>query len=239
VTPLRGVLLDLDGTIANSIEFFYGLACEVMQAARCQTPERSAVLDAIANGIVPHERLLPPDLPDREAFLARLYREQYPTWLQRYGTEVEPLAGAIDAVRALGGRGLRLALVTSSSGPLPFLDRWGIRGSFAAIVGRHDVRRIKPDPEALLLALDRMGLASSEVLNVGDTPLDVRAGLAAGVTTIGVLTGAGTEEQLHGAGAALVLRSLDELPDFLAETFSGSSSETCVTPPNARPSIKS
>jgi HAD superfamily hydrolase (TIGR01509 family) len=233
------MLLDLDGTIANSIEFFYQLSCEVMRAARCQAPARSAVLDAIANGIVPHERLLPPELPDREVFLARLYREQYPSWLQRYGTEVEPLAGALDTVRALGGRGLRLALVTSSSGPLPFLDRWGIRGSFAAIVGRHDVRRIKPDPEALLLALDRMGLAPSEVLNVGDTPLDVRAGLAAGVTTVGVLTGAGTEEQLHAAGAVRVLRSLDELPDFLDDAFSGSSSKACDTPPNARPSIKS
>lgn len=239
MTPLRGVLLDLDGTIADSIEFFYRLACEVTQTARCQPPERSAVLDAIANGIVPHERFLPADLPDRDAFLARLYREQYPTWLERYGTEVEPLDGAVETVRALGDRGLRLALVTSSSGPLPFLDRWGIRGSFAAIVGRHDVRRIKPDPEALLLALDRMGLAPSEVLNVGDTPLDVRAGLAAGVTTLGVLTGAGTEEQLQRAGATRVLRSLDELPDFLDRTFFDNSSEPCGTLPNARPSIKS
>ena len=239
MTPLRGLLLDLDGTIADSIEFFYGLACEVMDAARCQAPERSAVLDAIANGIVPHERFLPADLPDRDAFLARLYREQYPTWLERYGTEVEPLAGAIEAVHLLGGRGLRLALVTSSSGPLPFLDRWGIRRSFAAIVGRNDVRRIKPDPEALVLALDRMGLAPTEVLNVGDTPLDMRAGLAAGVTTLGVLTGAGTEDQLRRAGATLVLRSLDELPDFLDRTFSGNSTEVCGTQPNARRSIKS
>lgn len=225
MTSPRGMLLDLDGTIADSIEFFYRLACEVTEAARCEAPGRSAVLDAIANGIVPHERFLPADLPGREAFLARLYREQYPTWLERYGTEVEPLAGAIETVRLLGGRGLSLGLVTSSSGPFPFLDRWGIRGSFAAIVARGDVRRIKPAPDALLLALDRMGLAPSEVLNVGDTPLDVRAGLAAGVTTIGVLTGAGTEEQLRGAGARRVLRSLDELPDFLDQTFSGSSSE--------------
>jgi HAD superfamily hydrolase (TIGR01509 family) len=239
MSPLRGLLLDLDGTIADSIDFFYRLACEILEAAGCSPPERDAVLDAIANGVVPHERFLPADLPDREAFLARLYREHWPSWLERYGTEVEPLAGAVETVRGLGGRGLRLGLVTSSSGPLPFLDRWGIRGSFAAIVGRNDVRRIKPDPEALLLALDRMGLTPTEVLNVGDTPLDVRAGLAAGITTVGVLTGAGTAEQLHRAGATRVLRSLDELPDFLDRTFSDSSQEICVTLPSAPPSIKS
>ena len=221
----RGILLDLDGTIADSIEFFYGLACEMVQAANCAAPERAAVLDAIANGIVPHERFLPADLPDRDVFLARLYRDQGPIWVERYGVETEPLAGALDTVRALHDRGLRLALVTSSMGSLPFLDRWGVRELFATIVSRDDVRRIKPDPESLLLALERLGLQPSEALNVGDTPLDVRAGLAAGVETIGVLTGAGTEQQLRGAGATRILPSLCALPDFLDRTFSGSSCE--------------
>ncbi len=217
---LRGVLLDLDGTIADSIEFFYGLACEMLGAANCPPPGRSEVLDAIANGLVPHERFLPADFPDREAFLARIHRDHFPNWIRRYGTEIEPLMGAVETIRVLECRDLRLALVTSSSGPLPFLDRWGIRGSFTAIIGRGDVRRIKPDPEAVLLALERLGLDPSQVVNVGDTPLDVLAGLAAGVTTVGVLTGAGTEHQLRAAGASQILRSLTELPDFLDRNFS-------------------
>ena len=226
---LRGILLDLDGTIADSIEFFYGLACEMLGAADCAPPERSEVLDAIANGVVPHERFLPADFPNREAFLARLYRDHFPNWIRRYGTEIEPLVGAVETVRVLECRGLRLALVTSSSGPLPFLDRWGIRTSFSAIIGRDDVRRIKPDPEAVLLALERLGLDPSEVVNVGDTPLDVRAGLAAGVATVGVLTGAGTEHQLRAAGASQILHSLAELPDFLDRIFSDKDAGECDT----------
>src|SRR5262245_1044279 len=217
---VRGILLDLDGTVADSVEFFYGLACEMLDAASCPPPARSEVLDAIANGLVPHERFLPADFPDREAFLSRLYRDRFPDWIRRYGTEIEPLAGAVETIRVLEGRGLRLALVTSSSGPLPFLDRWGIRSSFATVIGRGDVRRIKPDPEAVLLALERLDLYPSQVVNVGDTPLDVRAGLAAGVTTVGVLTGAGTERQLRAGGASQILRSLAELPEFLDQIFS-------------------
>lgn len=237
--PLRGVLLDLDGTIADSIEFFYGLACEMLQAASCPAPDRTDVLDAIANGIVPHERFLPADFPDRDEFLARLYRDHWPEWVRRYGIEVEPLTGAVETIRGLEQRGFRLALVTSSSGPLPFLDRWGIRRSFSAIVGRGDVRRIKPDPEAVVLALERLRLEPTEVVNVGDTPLDVRAGLGAGVTTVGVLTGAGTADQLRCAGAVHVLRSLAELPDFLDRDFSGKSNEGCDTPPSAPRSTRS
>lgn len=211
----RGVLLDLDGTIADSIEFFYTLACEMVGAANCPVPDRADVLDAIANGRVPHERFLPADLPGREELLAKLHRENWSQWVRRYGAEVGPLAGAVETVLQLERRGLRLALVTSSSGPLPFLDRWGIRGCFSAIVGREDVRRIKPDPEAVALALDRIGLAPAEAISVGDTPLDVLAGRRAGVRTVGVLTGAGTAEQLRAAGAYDVLASLAELPEFL------------------------
>jgi len=235
----RGILLDLDGTIADSIDFFYRLACEMVAAANCVTPERAAVLDAIANGIVPHERFLPADLPDRDAFLARLYQEQGPIWIERYGAETEPLAGALDSVRALHERGLRLALVTSSMGSLPFLDRWGVRALFRTVVSREDVRRIKPDPESLWLALQRIELAPAEVLNVGDTPLDVRAGIAAGIETIGVLTGAGTESQLRAAGAVEVLPSLAALADFLDRSFSDNGSEPCATRPSEPRSTKS
>jgi HAD superfamily hydrolase (TIGR01509 family) len=237
--PLRGVLIDLDGTIADSIDFFYGLACEMLQAAKCPPPERGDVLDAIANGLVPHERFLPSDFPDREEFLAEIRRERYPEWIRRYGEEIEPLCGALEAVEALHRRGFQLALVTSSSGPLPFLDRWGIRKCFSAIVGRDHVRRIKPDPEAVVLALDRLGLVAAETLNVGDTPLDVRAAHGAGVRTVGVLTGAGSEEQLRLAGASPILRSLAELPDFIERSFSGRSGEGCDGRPSEQRSTRS
>src|SRR5262249_847700 len=130
-------------------------------------------------------------------------------------------------------------LVTSSSGSLPFLDRWGIRGAFKTIVCRDDVRRIKPDPEPLLLALERLGLAAEDVLHVGDTPLDVRAGLAAGLATIGVLPRAGTETQLREAGAADVLGSIADLPDFLEPRFFANSEGRCGTQPSERRSTRS
>jgi phosphoglycolate phosphatase-like HAD superfamily hydrolase len=65
------------------------------------------------------------------------------------------------------------------------------------------------------LAIVRLGLMPAEALCIGDTPLDVRAGRAAGVAAIGVLSGAGTEAQLRAAGAVAVLASLADVPDFL------------------------
>ena len=216
----RGVLLDLDGTIADSIDFFYALTCEVLASADVLPPPREDVLAAIADGIPPPLRFLPPTFPNRDRFLEEVYHQRWPEWVARYGTEVQPLPGACEAVAALHRRGLLLALITSSSGPLPFLDRWEIREYFHAIIGRDDVSEIKPHPEPLVSGLARLDLPPADALNVGDTPLDVRAGTAAGIRTIGVLTGAGTADQLRAEGAAVVLPSLSELLDFLDGRFS-------------------
>jgi HAD superfamily hydrolase (TIGR01509 family) len=214
---VRGLILDLDGTIADSIDFFYELTCEVLAGAGVERPERAAVLEAISLGIPPPTRFLPADFPDREEYLARVYQSRWTEWTTRYGSEIEPLPGACEAVAELAGRGLRIGLVTSSSGELPFLDRWNIRRFFTAVINRERVQRIKPDPEPLLAALSHLGLGGGDVLGVGDSPIDVRAGRAAGVVTIGVLTGAGTAEQLKAEGATVVLPSIAAVPAFLDE----------------------
>jgi phosphoglycolate phosphatase len=219
--PVRGLILDLDGTIADSLDFLCELACEVFDCASLPRPERRAVIEVLAEGGSPALKLFPRDFPDPERFVERIYRERWSQWLERYGRDIPPLPGACEAVVELHDRGLALALVTSSPGTFPFLERWGIRERFVTVIGREAVRNRKPHPEPLETALEWLRLTPAEVLNVGDSPLDVQAGNAAGLTTVGVLTGVGTELQLTREGARAVLPSLAALPDFLARRFSG------------------
>ena len=211
----RAILLDLDGTIADSIPFFYDLSCEVFAVAGLAAPEYEAHRAAMAEPGSPIDRLFPADFPEREAFFARLYRERWPEWLKRYERETKPIDGAVEALRALHASGHTLAIVTSSMGSLPFLDRWGIRGLFTTIVGRGEVERIKPDPEPVQAALRALALTPGDAVTVGDSPLDVLAGVAARTPTIGVLTGVGRERELRAAGATRVLAALADLPDAL------------------------
>jgi HAD superfamily hydrolase (TIGR01509 family) len=57
------------------------------------------------------------------------------------------------------------------------------------VVAFHDVSRVKPDPEALLLASKRMGIPPIRCIYVGDDANDVRASQAAGFTPVGVCWG--------------------------------------------------
>jgi len=80
---------------------------------------------------------------------------------------------------------------------------------FPVVVAADDVRKRKPDPEPLVLALARMRVAASEAAYVGDSPEDVEMARAAGVYVVGVPGPFPNREQLKASAPDLVADSLD------------------------------
>ncbi|MBE7368157.1 HAD family hydrolase [Ramlibacter pallidus] len=106
-------------------------------------------------------------------------------------------------------------MCTISTGSAPrverFLEHYGVRGLFTAVVGAQTTRRMKPHPEPLLYAAKEMGVDPAQCLMIGDTTIDVRTGRSAGAQTVAVLCGFGTEDELQAAGADLILRTTSDL----------------------------
>lgn len=80
---------------------------------------------------------------------------------------------------------------------------------------RDEVEKVKPDPEHLTVALRDLGASPGESLMVGDHPMDIVAGKAVGMRTVGVLTGNCPVERLQEAGADYVLPSVETLYNLL------------------------
>jgi HAD superfamily hydrolase (TIGR01549 family) len=100
----------------------------------------------------------------------------------------------------------RLGVVTKA--PRPYAERLlahhGIQ--VPVLVAYHDVKKIKPDPEALLLASQRLGIPVERCIYIGDDENDVKAAYAAGFTPVGVCWG-----QPLDIGLELVCKSWDEV----------------------------
>jgi HAD superfamily hydrolase (TIGR01549 family) len=92
-----------------------------------------------------------------------------------------------------------------------FLQHYGVREHFTAVVGAQTTRRMKPHPEPLIYAAKAMGVQPEACLMIGDTTIDIRTGVAAGAQTVGVLCGFGTERELRAHGAGLILRTTSDL----------------------------
>ncbi len=89
-----------------------------------------------------------------------------------------------------------------------------IRDYCPVIVSRNDVRRVKPHPEQINLALSRLSAKPGRCIMIGDHPIDIETGKNAGTRTAGVLTGRFQEKDFLQAGADLVLA---EAPDILRQ----------------------
>ena len=129
------------------------------------------------------------------------------------------LPWARPALRRLRTQGVRLGLVTASTRAVvaPNLTRLNLGGVFDVIRCADDVARSKPHPEALLAALDELGLEAADTVYVGDTPVDLEMARAAGApfVAVGRTTPA---DRFREAGADRVWPGVGAWADDLLET---------------------
>ncbi|MEU6505140.1 HAD family hydrolase [Streptomyces sp. NPDC046942] len=149
---------------------------------------------------------LPDDFDD--VFHARVFAA--------FERELEPVAGVTGVLEKLAGDGVPYCVASSGSHArirvghrTTGLDRW-----FAEerIFSSEDVGRGKPWPDLFLYAADRMGVAPERCVVVEDSPLGVRAAMAAGMDVCGftAMTPAGKL-----AGASQLFGDMGELLDLL------------------------
>lgn len=94
------------------------------------------------------------------------------------------------------------------------LRRVGLLEHFDVIVGGEDVSRQKPDPEGILLAIERLG-AHKSALYVGDSPTDAEAAKRAGIPFVAVLSGVTPRESFSDYPFYHIIENLVELVDLL------------------------
>jgi phosphoglycolate phosphatase len=97
------------------------------------------------------------------------------------------MAGAEELMDALEKKNVPLAVVSNKRGDLlrREVSHLGWMSRFFALVGAQDAPADKPDPAPIHHVLRTLGMsASREIWVVGDTDIDMRAGLAAGCSAI-------------------------------------------------------
>lgn len=104
--------------------------------------------------------------------------------------------GVKEMLVSLREQGCRIGIVTTKFAyrVQNIMKKFDAEDLFDVIIGVGDVTKVKPDPEGLLLAVERLGVKKEDVLYVGDSFVDAKAAEAAGMKFAGVLTGTTTRE---------------------------------------------
>ncbi len=112
-----------------------------------------------------------------------VFVEEMAAYLARHAGEVELNPHVVEVLAGLKelGRGTALLTACRRDIVLPTLARYGLGPLLDLVLAYEDVTRQKPDPEVVLLALQRLGAGANEALFVGDSDRDILAARAAGV----------------------------------------------------------
>ncbi|MCC6781575.1 MAG: HAD-IA family hydrolase [Planctomycetes bacterium] len=198
--PLRAMLLDLDGTLVDSLADITASVDHVRAAYGLAPLGTARVRAMVGDGAA---RLLARALADRDPVppLAELW-PRYEAHHEAQCTRlVRPYPGVVDALRRWRQAGVRTAVVTNK--PERFATRIleHLNLHVDTVVGGDTLPERKPSPAPLLEALRRLGVAPGDAAMLGDGVQDLRAGKAAGVRTIAALWGFRSEAELRAEGA--------------------------------------
>jgi HAD superfamily hydrolase (TIGR01509 family) len=211
---IEGIIFDVDGTLTDSIEAYYNVFRDVSARFGIHV-RREDVLEPMAMGSLIWDRIIPGDPPERDEKIKQLMHA-IPEVYQKVFEHVLPFAGVESVLRKLDEQKIKLGVLTSSRRTaLRPLYRHSLSHYFKVILTREEGFLPKPEPDGILECLRRMKVEPSHAITIGDTPLDVRAGKAAGTLTIGVLSGIGTREQLDAEKPTAIIKDISEVLSLL------------------------
>jgi pyrophosphatase PpaX len=179
------VLFDLDGTVIDSGAIILASMRHAAKEVLGLEPPDEELMAAVGGpGLEAQMRALSPDRVDELVTVYRAHNEPLHDTLVC-------CAGMEDVLVRLKDEGRRLGIVTAkrrATVELAF-DAVPLGHVFDTVVGGDETTRHKPDPDPLLLALERLGAQPDDTAYVGDSPFDVRAAKAAGVHAVAVTWG--------------------------------------------------
>src|ERR1041385_8296691 len=155
-------LFDLDGTLIDSIALILASFHHTRLVHFGDRLPDEYYLEMIGTPLRDAFRKMAPTLES----VAEMVETYVDYNLAKQDDMVRAYPGVESMVRTLADRGARLAIVTSKM--RPHAERGlrvaGIEGAFDVIVSADDVLRGKPDPEPVLLALERCGRVATEAV---------------------------------------------------------------------------
>ena len=212
------VVFDLDGTLLYTLEDLFLATNHALEAVGLPPRTREEVRRFVGNGYRQLFRLATPErTPDELQERALAIFNTY--YLAHDEDHTEPYPGIPELLAQLKEAGLSLAVV-SNKGDAAVQDLMEsyFPQTFAAIAGEREGVRRKPAPDTVLAVMDKLGLAASDIVYVGDSEVDVATAANVGCACIAVTWGYRDVAELLAAGATTLADTTEELARIILES---------------------
>ena len=218
---VKAVLFDLDGTLIDSAPIYYHIIDIVFKRLGVPPVSRETLQEAMDDGDFDWDYVLPDHMKPRKEDLiaeARVIIDDIAPGL--FHKQIKMIPGTADVCMKIVGQGMKIGLVTSTptdyiAVKLVPLKKAGVEHLLNVIITADDVVNKKPHAEPLIKGSKELKVPVEQCVYVGDTRVDIRSGNAAGMRTVGVLTGFDDFKALHKENPDAIIDSAALLDDII------------------------
>lgn len=219
---VKGIIFDLDGTLIDSIDIYFTIVEKVLERLNMPSVSRASILAAAESENFNWDLVLPEELTKRKTEIIdqawEIVDEIAPPLFEK---NVKLMPGADRILKRMDSDGLKVGLVTSTRRSylkikMQPLKTAGVAELFEAIITSDDTQKRKPAADPLIACAQKLRLDPYKCAYVGDTHTDMQAGRAAGMKTIGVLTGFDPLELLQKETPDAIIESIGHLMEVIA-----------------------
>jgi len=215
MTTLHAALIDLDGTLADTIADL-AHAANAMRVELGMTALPLALVTTfvgkgtdtlIARMLAASLTVIDP--PDAE-LLARARAAFHRHYHAVNGRHSALYPGVLDGLQSLRDQGLALAVVTNKATEftLPLLKHLELADYFDVVVCGDTCARRKPDPDPVRHACQQLGVIPAHSVLIGDSVNDVQAARAAGCRALAVPYGYNEGQPVEALNADAIVPTL-------------------------------
>lgn len=199
----KAILFDLDGTLLNTLADLGNSMNNVLKRRGFPTHDMNAYRYHVGEGaLILVARSLPEEYRSNE-LMRECLKEFYEEYDRNWKIETAPYEGIPEMLKELGERGIRMSVLSNK--PHEFTQRCVAEYfpgcNFDLICGQRDFIPRKPDPAGALEIAKAMNIPVFSFVYMGDTAIDMKTAVSAGMYPVGVLWGFRPAEELlkHGA----------------------------------------
>jgi HAD superfamily hydrolase (TIGR01509 family) len=211
---VHAVIFDMDGTLIDSIDIYFKIVEVALERLKLPQVSRKQILDAA-------ELVLPDEVHHKkDEIIGQAWEIINEIATQMFEENLKLIRGADNILQSISKSIPRIGLVTSTQRnylkiKMQPLKRAGVEKLFEVIITSDDVPNRKPDPDPLIECAKRLDVDPNKCVYVGDTRTDIKAGKAAGMKTVGVLTGFDDYDMLAKEGPDAIIDSIRNLLEVI------------------------
>ena len=206
---IRGIVFDFDGTIVDSMQMVFEALNDALKRQSLPTIEVE-LLGRMAG--LPVIDIISSKAYITEAAAKEVEKDVFKTYTSFCRTSCQLLPHVESTLKTLKSKKIKLGLFTTTpTKPLMAVEKkFSLKDYFDIMIAKEDAEN-KPNPEGLNKIVKEFGIRKDECLYVGDSPIDILTGKAAGIKAIAVTTGIATLQQLKETNPDGIISDLEKL----------------------------